>query len=106
MWAVVASGHEGELFEDVAEFVMLTAISPLARFLFLNSLKLMRRVIIIITPASRPMRGHFCEFTNEKIAEFWIGAGTSLLLIKTVLLSVTFFSSELSLKMCILWCSR
>ena len=68
MWAVVASGHEAELFEDVAEFVMLTAIPPFARLLFLNSLQAMNRVIIAITPAPSPIRGHFCEFTNEKIA--------------------------------------
>ena len=48
----------------------------------MNSLSAMRRVIITTTPALRPMGGHFCEFINEKTAEFGIGAGTSFLLIK------------------------
>ena len=85
---------------------MVTATPPFAWFLLMNSLSVMRRVIITTTPALRPMRGHFCEFINENTAEFGIGADTSLLLINTVVLRVTFSSSEVSLKMCILWCSK
>ena len=79
----------------------MTATPPFAWFLLMNSLSAMRRVIITTTPAPRPMRGHFCEFMNEKAADFWIGAGTSLLLIKGVVLRVTFASSDVSLKIAI-----